>query len=865
MFSRDNNRLDYQLFFRTRGAFRSIGWNGLVLIICVSNCLVWLLTSSQSDWVPQLIGLLLVSPCICVEVARLLLCDLLQHGISLWSPIFAILVSMFMAPTLIYNLDDDSWILRRNIVLTTHMILLVVVLLVTLSRLQFPGIVKLVDSTLGDKLLPWRRVIIRLCMLAAMVTLVFTSGTGFQYGIIIFQVLALVVVSFGNLQIPAAGLRIGLALSRIRDNNYLGDDDQMVPEKINLVPSLNIFYAMVLAQGILYIAACILEVFSFIPRRSLVRRAEFRGRMGVEHVNLYYAYAFEKCMRGAMLTPEKIGLIRFAMDSMKSDSPKMQLHGVQILHNLLKNEPFKTKAISRLTNSMKTMTSLFNMLGRTSEGDKDIRSYATKVMAEIADSLRIVSIPGAMQLIASLLDIGHRQKIIDPLLDIDIPEAEKDTSSQPVGKEKHKFMMLTWWKQLAIYCLIPTEDRHSSNRDEPNSYMHRCWKWIAKCWSIPKENPSTNQDLLPVLAMSILDKLASFDLENCMEISRATGLISKIIDYTRSRTEMKNIDEAQQIMLKGSSLKLLRTLVGTKGKFGVTLRQKISEHPFLLSNLAQILDDSCSSREHKELTAEILRNLAMDGNTRAEIGHIRNIISRLMHAFISKGGPSSTNSDHLLGKIAGQALALLAMENTNNCLVMLAGPDYVFIKELTIMIHSERYKYIAASLLRYMCVHARPQLTSSDLKDLSQILPKVWEGIMDTEGAELEILVGLSSQICNVLPDYFSQELEHYQIKETFIQRLVDVLNATAIPTSQCPGIRRVVVEHAISMMEGNHSYTSCFEQCEMMETLLMVERTPSRAENYRFLLDDAGVMEHNVPLPALVARAKELMGRGWL
>ncbi|XP_024314975.1 uncharacterized protein LOC100822712 [Brachypodium distachyon] len=621
---------------------------------------------------------------------------------------------------------------------------------------------------------------------------------------------------------------------------------------------------MVLAQGILYIAACILEVFSFIPRRSLVCRAEFRGRMGVEHVNLYYAYAFEKCMRGAMLTPEKIGLIRFAMDSMKSDSPKMQLHGVQMLHNLLKKEPFKTKAISKLTNSMNTMTSLFNMLGRTNEGDKDIRSYATKVMAEIVDSLRIVSIPGAMQLIGSLLDTGHRLKTMDPLLDIDSPDAKEDTSSQRVGKGKHKFMMLECWKQMAIYCLIPTDDRQSSNRDEPNSYILRCCKCITKCWSIPKENPLTNQDPLPVLAMSILDKLASFDLEN-MEISRATGLISKIVDYTSSRTDMKNIDEAQQILLKGSSLKLLRRLAGTKGKFGVTLRQKISEHPFLLSNLAHILDDNCSTQEHKELTAEILRNLAMDGNTGAEIGQIRNIISRLMHAFISKGGPSSTNSEHLLRKITGQVLALLAMENTHNCLVMLAEPEYVFIKELTMMIHSERYKYVAASLLRNMCVHARPQLTSSELKDLSQILPKVLGGIMDmdTEGAELEILVGLSSQICNVLPEYFSQELEHIQIKETFIRRLVNVLDANAISTSQWPGIRRVVVEHAIYMMEGNPNYTSCFKQCQMMEALFMVERTCSRAENYRFFLGDAGFLEQNIPLPTLVARAKELMGQG--
>ena len=133
---------------------------------------------------------------------------------------------------------------------------------------------------------------------------------------------------------------------------------------------------------------------------------------------------------------------------------------------------------------------------------------------------------------------------------------------------------------------------------------------------------------------------------------------------------------------------------------------------------------------------------------------------------------------------------------------------------------------------------------------------------MDAEGAELEVLVGLSSQICNAIPDDFVRELEHGQIKERFIKRLVHALNSNMIPNAHCPGIRRVIVEHAIYMMECKAGYASCFKKCLMMEALGRVKRTPSRAENYRFFLGDAGLMEHRIPLSALVARAKELMGR---
>jgi hypothetical protein len=135
------------------------------------------------------------------------------------------------------------------------------------------------------------------------------------------------------------------------------------------------------------------------------------------------------------------------------------------------------------------------------------------------------------------------------------------------------------------------------------------------------------------------------------------------------------------------------------------------------------------------------------------------------------------------------------------------------------------------------------------------------EEIMDAEGAELEVLVGLSSQICNVIPEEFVRELQDGLIMERFVKKLVDALNANMMPTGYFPGIRRGIIEHAIYMMEYSPSYASYFNKCWMMETLLMVERTPSRAKNYRFFLGDAGVMEHNIPISSLVARAKELMG----
>jgi hypothetical protein len=141
----------------------------------------------------------------------------------------------------------------------------------------------------------------------------------------------------------------------------------------------------------------------------------------------------------------------------------------------------------------------------------------------------------------------------------------------------------------------------------------------------------------------------------------------------------------------------------------------------------------------------------------------------------------------------------------------------------------------------------------------------VLERIIDVEGAELEILIGLSSQICEVIPEDFTRELDDGQIKRRFVKRLIDVLNANTEPSAHCPGIRRVILEQVINIAECNYRYTDCFNEFKMTEALSMAEQTLSDIENYRLFLGDAGFMEYSMPISTLLARAKELIGHGRL
>ncbi|VAH27250.1 unnamed protein product [Triticum turgidum subsp. durum] len=720
MFTR-NNRLDYQLFFNTRGAFRPVGWNGLIVILCFFDVLVILVKKESLSVMGLLLMVAVLATGRFLSGLKLHIWNPLRRATSLWSPLVAILLT---APPL-SDRPSTGWIVFT--------VLLVPMLLVTISRLRFTRIIKLVDRTLGSKKVFWRRVIINLCMIAVLgIQMYMLRQDPFVdfFAIMIVQVCAIAVVSFGNFQIPAAVLRIVLAILSLQNiPEYAGNEK-------NLKASLRIFYGMVLGQGIFYAVACMLEFFSFIPRRFLLHRGGFGGYWGVESVNLYYAYASEKCMQEGVLAPKKISLSNFAMDSLNSDSPKNQLYGIRLIHNFLQWEPTRAQLLPKLTTSTNTVARIIRMLDWTSPKDTTIRLYAAKVTAELAKDLRVVAFPGTMQLVSALLNADSRPKRGNPLLDTDDEQEEQDQILEDGQEQEHHTVRVVADNQGqrrerledTDNLLEETQTRSTQQacNDKPNSYILRCWQWILELRSVPKEQLSTDHDLLPALAMSIIESLAGCDQENCVEISNAANLIPKIIGFTRFRHAMNTVDtETQQKFLLKSSLAVLQRLTSIGGEIGITLRYKISKHPFLLRNLAETLECNRSSQELRKLVAGILRNIAIDGNTRQDIGRIQLIISRLMQIFLNGEGTMSTNADHLSRKVTGQALAMLTTESVQNCLIVLKEPEFIKKLKPMMLIHGDKYIYVAASLLRNLCLHAQPELREPDLKELSHTLREV--------------------------------------------------------------------------------------------------------------------------------------------
>jgi hypothetical protein len=156
----------------------------------------------------------------------------------------------------------------------------------------------------------------------------------------------------------------------------------------------------------------------------------------------------------------------------------------------------------------------------------------------------------------------------------------------------------------------------------------------------------------------------------------------------------------------------------------------------------------------------------------------------------------------------------------------------------------------------------RTKISVSDSKLHTAVLfpPQVLGRVMDADGKELEVLVGLSSQICSVSPESFTKAFKQGQNEEIFVEKLINALNANSKPNAQFPGIRRVIIEQLTYMMELNSRYATYFRNHGLMEALIRVEKTPSKTEKYRLFLGKAGLMEHKVHLSSLVARAKLLI-----
>ncbi|CAD6264752.1 unnamed protein product [Miscanthus lutarioriparius] len=475
------------------------------------------------------------------------------------------------------------------------------------------------------------------------------------------------------------------------------------------------------------------------------------------------------------------------------------------------------------------------MLGWADERHRDIRLTAARIIANLADNVTVADIPGALKVVCSLLD-------------------DEETSGQTTSGNGGNAAGSQ-----------PTDDEELGHAQDSNGgciWVCQSWQRMKDKWFIVEKLPLADQESLPILGMEILEKLAH-DINNCAEIANASYLISKIIGLISYRDDNESSNNEQQCSVICASLNFVSRLASTGENIGVTLRQELCKNFFLLNNLECVLEDSRSSPELMKLMIDILTKLALDEDARKEIGCCKMIVWKLMHVFIGKDGSTNAYNDQSLRMAAGEALANLTTESPANCLVILEVTGYEIIKDLKNMLCEDEYIYVPASLLQNICAHAKDKLLHQDVSNhLSSAFPMVMENIMSAEGKHLEVLIGLVSQICDMIPESFiHDQIQLRTNRSELVQKLVGTLNSNRKPNPEYPRMRRVIVEMVISIVKFCPRYATILREGGMMEALSKVEMTPSKVEKHRVFFGNIGVILESGPsLTALVATAKGLI-----
>ncbi|KAL6857043.1 hypothetical protein ACP4OV_018425 [Aristida adscensionis] len=697
---------------------------------------------------------------------------------------------------------------------------------------------------------------------------------------LLFVLPLLAALLIGNLQIPVAFVQLLLSALRLSHRH----DYHPLPQGTspNMVPSIIVFFVLELCQGLLYIVASILGLFSFFPRRSLLHKAGLTGESGDKAVSLYYHCAYHKHIQDALFSSAKYttSLASFAIRSLSSSfdtdsslgftSRQMHLAGLCILDSFLqpqsRDPDTRNELIIEITLTSKdtVLPTLIGLLGRTAARDEDIRMLAARVVAKLAGSLKIAEAPGTMKLVSSLLHVQNKQE--SPAVDAAASESSGGSICSCL--------------RLPALCCCPRNDQREECRVQvqegtatvnAGSQHRRCpsecfcccgqrmKQWWSR-WSIPPQQ--TDRGTLPVLGVQILENLA-YDPDNCTEIAKDFGkIITKITGLING-----DIGDTQKKQVVCSSLGLVRRLLGsTRGKIGATFRQELWENPFLLdSHLQRILNLELdpSQPELWEPVMDIIAKLALDEAPRQAIGSTQGIIGKLMHALF-RPDDLVPNKDNYrsLRMAAGEALANLTVLNKDNCWAILEEPGYDnLIKDLMDMLHNGYY--VAGNLLYNLCAdHSRDKLIglASAKLHLESAMPDVMKCTKTTkEGKQLEAVLCVASQIGYVIPQHFATALE----SDTYRAELVKKLDMK--PCAEYPRMRRLLVEMVISIIENAKLCPGCinsFIEQGVLGALDKVKRTPSRLEKYRVFLDGEGVVVESLSMGDLVDKAKSLINQ---
>ncbi|KAM3231174.1 hypothetical protein ACQJBY_061374 [Aegilops geniculata] len=374
-------------------------------------------------------------------------------------------------------------------------------------------------------------------------------------------------------------------------------------------------------------------------------------------------------------------------------------------------------------------------------------------------------------------------------------------------------------------------------------------------------------DELNILGLSILNKLAQ-DHDNCDKIGKTRGLLETIISYSSIDHALASPSQ-RDMRLKAvkKSLRVVKRLAGTTGDTGKLLRRELTDIVFTVSNVREILQrhDNKFQSELHQLAIEILTSLAMDEEAREIIGGTGDVVSVLVTTFLPAAFTTKECQQADAVRVeAGEALAMLALENKKNCgaIILALGGG---IGRLVDALNDPVVVVGAARIMHNLCSYSGDEW-QLPLRGVTVGAAKVLGSITVEKAKILNIFIGLAAQMIRFMePRELRGSLAAARVVDTVLARsLVQVLREYSRPSMDVPRARRYTIELAMALMQSDARYVALFVELGMEGELRRVAMTTSQLECFNVFSGSVGLSRRDTSICSLVKSALELMNKSW-
>lgn len=600
------------------------------------------------------------------------------------------------------------------------------------------------------------------------------------------------------LQLASATACVVLSLIKLVHRNY-GEVEKGDSDKRNRKSALIIFYSLALADASLFLLEKAYWEWKVSVQKILdqVNKECELGESGLISIRRFFYDAYSRCVNGSIFDGLKMDMTSFAMELLESSSPDEQLIGARILRKFSTIQWFSEDTLQKIGINLSVMGRMVEMLNWKDPQEEEIRHSAAEILSKLA---------------------GIKQ---NSLRIAEIPGALESTS-----------------------CLLHVSRSHTRAADEISEKR------------IIFDDENYGSWTFNHLGLQILKKLAR-DHDVCGKIGNTRGLLPNIIEFTHADERLlKNPTAApSQILTVKRSLQVLKMLSSTSGAAGKQLRKEISEIVFTISYIRDILRYGEKQPELQLLGIEILTNLAIEDEATNIIGGTGGVLKELFNIFFNDELPANQSN---VRAVAGEALAMLALESQNTCERIL---DLRLNENLTKALEVPLLRINAARIVRNLCAYSGED-SYQQLKSLTAAGPIVLEAIMKEDDKLQEVMTGAAGCIFNLMTSEDSKiMLKKSGVREFDLARcLFMILKKYQDPSIKVPSIRRYAIELAIWMMRDDYTNTQSFVSLGMERELKSVLETTSELESFNIFSGAVGLCRHRIPMHSLVATAIKML-----